>query len=200
LRSKIAADLHDDIGAGLTEISIMGEVIIQRLPESSKQLILSEIQHIGTTSRNLIDSMSDIVWLVNPRRDSLYDLVSRLGDSCKEILTSTGITFKTRNLESLKNVRLNMEYRQHLLLIFKEAINNSLKYSQGSEILLKVELKGKRLNMQLSDNGRGYDSSKEYMGNGLNNMRNRAKQINGTLKINSFPGAGTSIEFDGGIT
>jgi ligand-binding sensor domain-containing protein/two-component sensor histidine kinase len=200
LRGKIAADLHDDIGAGLTEISIMGEVIIQRLPDSSKQLISSEIKNIGTTSRNLINSMTDIVWLVNPRSDSLYDLISRLGDSYKETLTSSGFQFKTQNLESLKNMRLSMEYRQQLLLIFKEAINNSLKYSQGSEMLLKATLRGKRLKMQLSDDGVGFDSSKEFPGNGLNNMKNRANQIGGSLKINSSIDAGTSIEFEGNIT
>ena len=199
LRSKIAADLHDDIGAGLTEISIMGEVIVQKLPQSSKQLIVSEIQNIGATSRNLIDSMSDIVWLVNPRRDSLFDLISRLGDSYKEILTSKDIHFKIQNLESLRNIRLNMEYRQHLLLIFKEAINNSLKYSEGKEILLSVTLRGKKLNMKLIDDGNGFDTQKVPSGNGLRNMEDRAERIAGTLTINSTVGKGTIIEFEGNI-
>ena len=199
LRSKIAADLHDDIGAGLTEISIMGEVIAQKLPQSSKQLIVSEIQNIGTTSRNLIDSMSDIVWLVNPRRDSLFDLISRLGDSYKETLTSRDFHFKTQNLESLRNIRLNMEYRQHLLLIFKEAINNSLKYSGGTEILLSVALRGMKLNMKLIDDGNGFDTHQVSTGNGLKNMEDRAERIGGTLTINSTLGKGTVIEFEGNI-
>jgi two-component sensor histidine kinase len=199
LRSKIAANLHDDIGAGLTEISIMGEVIGQKLPQSSKQLISSEIQKIGATSRGLIDNMSDIVWLVNPRRDSLYDLISRLGDSYTSLLDATNIQFKTQNLDTLKNVRLSMEYRQHLFLIFKEAINNSVKYSQGTEIFLNVVLKGKKLKMQLTDNGRGFEPQSAAKGNGLANMKKRAELIKGTLKIKSIIEKGTEIEFEGNI-
>ena len=199
LRSKIAADLHDDIGAGLTEISIMGEVINQKLPQSSKQLISSEIQKIGAVSRGLIDSMSDIVWLVNPRRDSLYDLISRLGDSYTALLTATNIQFKTQNLDSLRNVRLKMEYRQHLFLIFKEAITNSLKYSRATEIFLNVSLKGRKLTMRLIDNGQGFDTRSAQNGNGLANMTRRAELIKGTLRIKSFIEKGTEIEFEGNI-
>ncbi len=200
LRSKIAADLHDDIGAGLTEISIMGEVITRKLPPESKGLVTPEIERIGTTSRHLIDSMSDIVWLVNPRRDSLYDLISRLGDSFKETIHATDIHFNTQNLESLKNVRLSMEYRQNLFLIFKEALNNSLKYSGAKEISLKVELSGKNLVMQLVDDGNGFVIDEARDGNGLRNMKERAERIKGTLTVGSSPGEGTSVIFKGHIS
>ncbi len=199
LRSKIAADLHDDIGAGLTEISIMGEVITRKLPPDSKDLVTSEIERIGTTSRHLIDSMSDIVWLVSPRRDSLYDLISRVGDSFKETLHAGNIHFRTQNLASLKNVRLSMEYRQNLFLIFKEAMNNSLKYSGAAEISLNVELSGRKLVMQLIDDGKGFDTDQARDGNGLGNMKERAARIGGVLGIESAPGNGTTIEFRGNL-
>jgi two-component sensor histidine kinase len=199
LRSRIAADLHDDIGAGLTEISIMGEIISRKLPGSSKELIDDEIRRIGTSSRNLIDSMSDIVWLVNPKRDSLYDLISRLGDSFKEILHAEGILFKVQNLDSLKNVRLGMEHRQNLYLIFKEAINNSLKYSGASEISLDVSLSHRKLVLRLADNGNGFDPEDVKDGNGLRNMRDRAERIRGNLRIDSSPGSGTEVEFEGNL-
>jgi ligand-binding sensor domain-containing protein/two-component sensor histidine kinase len=199
LRSKIAADLHDDIGAGLTEISIMGEVIASKTPEPAKNIINSDLQKIGDTSRNLIDSMSDIVWLVNPRRDSLFDLVSRLGNTYTELLNSTDIHFKTENLESLKNVRLNMEYRQHLFMIFKEAINNCLKYSEGKEVFLKAVFRRKKLKIQLIDDGKGFDMENTPCGNGIENMKSRAKIIGGSLKVTSQIGKGTIIEFEGNI-
>ena len=199
LRSKIAADLHDDIGAGLTEISIMGEVISRKLPDESKEIVTSEIDRIGTTSRHLIASMSDIVWLVNPKRDSLFDLISRLGDSFKETLHAGDINFTTQNLESLKNIRLSMEYRQNLFLIFKEALNNSLKYSGGSEISLNVDLSGRKLMMQVVDDGKGFDTSQTSDGNGLRNMKDRAARIKGSVTIDSAPGSGTTISFKGNI-
>ena len=199
LRSKIAADLHDDIGAGLTEISIMGEVIAQKIPNQVKQLISSDLQKIGDTSRSLIDSMSDIIWLVNPRRDSLFDLISRLGNTYTELLNTTDIHFKTENLETLKKVRLNMEYRQHLFMIFKEAINNCLKYSEGKEVFLKAVLRGKRLKIQLIDDGKGFDIKNTPCGNGIENMKNRAAIIGGTLRVNSGVGKGTTIEYEGNI-
>ena len=200
LRSKIAADLHDDIGAGLTEISILGEVIAQKLSGPAKPLVTSELQKINATARGLIDSMSHIVWLVNPRRDSLFDLISRLSDSYKELLDSTDIQFKTQNLESLKKVHLKMEHRQHLFMIFHEAINNSVKYSKGTEILLNASLRGKQLTLQLMDNGRGFDVALATAGNGIQNMTERARTIGGELSIISNPDSGTEIRFEGNIS
>ncbi|RKZ18977.1 hypothetical protein DRQ50_03055 [bacterium] len=199
LRSKIAADLHDDIGAGLTEITLMGHIIAQKLPPEPRQLVKSETEKIRTTARTLIVSMSDIVWLVDPGRDSLYDLISRLSDSFSETLRGLDIRFTAENLDSLKSVRLKMEYRQHLLLIFKEAINNSLKYSACTEINLKVELKGSRLTMQLRDDGDGFEIKDDSTGNGLKNMQNRAQRIGGVVSIHSSIGEGTTVEYSGSI-
>jgi ligand-binding sensor domain-containing protein/two-component sensor histidine kinase len=199
LRSKIAADLHDDIGAGLTEISIMGEIITRKLPTESRQLIQAETEKIGTTARGLVTSMSDIVWLVNPHQDSLYDLVSRLSDSFKESLDARNIRFKTESLDSLKSVRLKMEYRQHLLLIFKEAINNSLKYSECAEISLTVSVERRTLKLRLVDDGRGFQVRDDLSGNGLQNMQNRARRIGGSVAIRSSKTDGTSIEYQGPI-
>ena len=199
LRSKIAADLHDDIGAGLTEISMMGHIIAHKLPPEPRQLVQGEIERIRTTARGLIASMSDIVWLVDPERDSLHDLISRLGDSFSETLQALDIRFRAENLESLQSVRLKMEHRQHLLLICKEAINNSLKYSGCTEISLEVELPGNRLTLRLHDNGAGFDLQAGTMGNGLKNMRSRARKIGGTVTISSAAGAGTTVEYSGTI-
>ena len=144
LRTKIAADLHDNIGASLTEISIMGEVLSARLsPEEND--VKSGLNSIAETSRSLVDKMSDIVWLVNPKRDSLYDLILRLKDSYTDLLYHKGISFKSNNLKSLEKISLSMECRQNLYLIFKEAINNSLKHSNCSEITLDANVKGKNL-------------------------------------------------------
>ena len=193
LRTKIAADLHDDIGAGLTEISIMSEVIAQKLPDDQRGPVESELGGITTASRQLVNGMSDIVWLVNPRRDSLHDLIARLGDVYNETLRSTSISLKVRNVESLKSFRLDMERRQHVFLIFKEAINNAIKYGECSEITLDVSTAGGRIEIRLADNGQGFDPAAVSSGNGLANMRERAAKINARVEIDSVAGGGTTI-------
>ena len=111
---------------------------------------------ISDNSRNLIDNMSDIVWLVNPKRDSLYDLILRLRDTYSELSSYTSISFRSENIKSLERVSLSMEHRQHLYLIFKEAINNCITHSSCSEITLDASVRGSKLRMTLKDNGKGF--------------------------------------------
>jgi ligand-binding sensor domain-containing protein/two-component sensor histidine kinase len=198
LRTKLAADLHDNIGSGLTEIAILSEVLSTRLQHESKD-ILKSLKMISTDSRQIIDKMSDIVWLANPKRDSLYDLILRLEDNYSELLSQTNISFKSKNLRSLENVSLTMEHRQHLFLIFKEGINNCITHGSCTEINLNADVKGKTLNMVLEDNGKGFDTAINARGNGLENMKNRAMKIGGDLKIFSSVGYGTKIQFVGYI-
>jgi signal transduction histidine kinase len=193
LRTKIAADLHDDIGAGLTEISIMSEVVAHKLSDEQRELVADELGAIGAASRRLVRGMSDIVWLVNPRRDSLHDLIARLGDTYHETLRAAGIALKIRNLDSLKRIRLSMERRQHVFLICKEAIHNALKYSGGSVINLAVDSGGGKIAIRLTDDGNGFDPSQVAAGNGLANMKDRAARIGAHLEIDAEPGRGTTV-------
>ncbi|MBN1300022.1 MAG: hypothetical protein JW995_02305 [Melioribacteraceae bacterium] len=198
LRTKLAADLHDNIGSSLTEISILSEVIGTRISEE-EDYIKKNLNRISQKSRSLIDKMSDIVWLVNPNRDSLYDLILRLQDTYSELLADTNISLKSENLKSLQRVSLQMEHRQHLFLIFKEAINNSINHSGCSEISLNANVSGKKLIMLLKDNGKGFAMNKGFKGNGLDNMKRRAKMIKGELFIESSPDNGTTIKYIGNI-
>ncbi len=136
LKTKLAADLHDNVGSGLTEISILSELVSRELHNGSSN-VSQNLKSISETSRYLIDNMSDIVWVVNPRRDSLHDLIIRLKDSYNDVLAYKGILLKTTNLDKLENIKLPMEYRQNLYLIFKEGINNSLKHSKSIKSSLK---------------------------------------------------------------
>lgn len=198
LRTKLAADLHDNIGSSLTEISILSEVISTKLFDADKD-VKKNLKRISDKSRNLIDKMSDIVWLVNPKRDSLYDLILRLQDTYSELLADTNISLKSENLKALEKVSLNMEDRQHLFLIFKEAINNSITHAKCTEISLNAKVNGKRLEMVLKDNGTGFNDKKQSSGNGLENMANRAETIRGKLYISSSTDNGTEIKYIGHI-
>ena len=198
LRTKLAADLHDNIGSSLTEISILSEVISSRLKTDDND-ILHNLEKISTKSRKLIDKMSDIVWLVNPQRDSLYDLILRLQDTYADLLSDTEISFRCENLKSLEKVSLSMEHRQHLFLVFKEAINNAVTHSGCTEIFLKANVNGRILKMILLDNGHGFEFNENEIGNGLNNMKTRSKKIGGKLNIKSSVGKGTVVEYIGSI-
>jgi signal transduction histidine kinase len=143
--------------------------------------------------------MSDIVWMVNPSKDSMTDLVSRLRDVFNDVLDARGIAFRTENIHLLKDIKLQMEHRQFLYLIFKEGMNNAVKYSECEEITLKIAVERKKLSITLQDNGQGFDMKNLNAGNGLINMRERAKKIRGDIQIESQLGEGTTIEFIGKI-
>lgn len=198
LKSKLAADLHDNVGSGLTEISILSELIAKDITFSNKEAS-NRSSMISEKARELIDNMSDIVWMVNPKRDSLHDLIVRLKDSYSDFLLYAGISFRTNNLEKLNNVKLPMEYRQNLYLIFKEGINNSIKHSGCSKIILNAYVQGNEIEMKLIDNGDGFIIDNKYLGNGLENMKRRARIIGGSLKFGSEPDTGTVVVFSGKI-
>lgn len=199
LRAKLAADLHDNIGSSLTEIFYLTEFGNLSLKQNDAEAAAGNFAKIGHLSRALVKSMSDIVWLVNPSKDSLYDLIIRLKESYEDLFAASGVGFKTENIKVLESVHLSIEYRQNLFLIFKEAINNSLKYSQGTEIKLDADLSGKNLTLVLTDNGKGFNISEETSGNGLKNIRSRAEDLKAKLEIVSVPGQGTVVKFEGRI-
>lgn len=194
LKTKIASDLHDNVGAGLTEISILSEVASQRLLSANRGES-NELKNISDIARELVDNMSDIVWVVNPQRDSLYDLIIKLKDSYNEFLNSVGISFQVKNIDKTNNVHLSMDYKQNLLLMFKEAINNAIKHSRCSKIVLEANIKDNHIEMILEDDGIGFDESDFNLGNGMRNMENRAKKLKGSIKWNSELNKGTIIHF-----
>ena len=196
LKSKLAADLHDNIGSGLTEISILSEVASRNI-SNDKNKYAADLGKISDLSRQLVDNMSDIVWVVNPKRDSLHDLIIRLKDSYSDVFYSLGISFKTTNVDKIESVILPMDLKQNLYLIFKEAINNAVKHSKCSRIVFDVNFRNDVIEISLIDNGIGFDENTIRYGNGLKNIQNRAAQIGGKIKIKSSPESGTSIRFIG---
>ncbi|MCB9205864.1 MAG: hypothetical protein H6612_12390 [Ignavibacteriales bacterium] len=198
IRTKISTDLHDSIGAGLSEINILSELLNSN-PNNKIEDYKKGVSNISVTARSLVGNMSDIVWLVNPSKDSLKDLLLRLPESYFEIFNQADISFEIKNIDKLNDIRLPMEFRQHLFLIFKEAINNSLKYSNCSNLVLEVIQNGRNFIIKLVDDGIGFDLSNHKSGNGLLNMKERAEKIGGNLQIDSEINEGTTIQFSGNI-
>lgn len=196
LKTRLAADLHDNIGSGLTEISILSELAAfksdSKSPGSQKELKL-----ISDMSRQLVDNMSDIVWVVNPQRDSLHDLIVRLKNYYGETLNSLGISFKVSNLEKLKDIKLPIDFKQNLYLILKEAINNAIKHSKCSTIRLDANARNDVIEVSVTDDGVGIEENPSVYGNGIKNIKQRASSIGGRVKWKSSPEHGTSVKFIG---
>ena len=136
-------------------------------------------------------------FVVNPERDSLYDLIIKLKDSYNDFFNSIGISFKVKNIDKTNDIKLPMDYKQDLLLIFKEGINNCIKHSKCKKIILEANIDGNTIEMILRDDGTGFDEHVVKRGSGLKNIQSRADKMNGIIKWDSAPGNGTVLTFVG---
>ncbi|HRN56821.1 MAG TPA: GAF domain-containing protein [Agriterribacter sp.] len=198
LRSKIARDLHDEIGSTLTSINILSKVAMQEGLEEDKIKIY--LQKIKDNSGNIMERMSDIVWAVNPVNDSFDKVILRMKEFAAEILESAGINYYFSEEGSLDKTQLNLEQRKDIYLIFKEAVNNAVKYSGATEVNVILQKENDRLKMIIIDNGNGFDTEAAYAGNGIKNMQNRAAGMQSVLKMDAIKGTGTTIALEVIIT
>lgn len=141
LRNRLAADLHDDIGASLSQLSVLGEVLHCQLGNADPQ-IKATLTAVCRTSNEAMDAMSQIVWATNPQYDSLTNLISRMRRFASEILPAAGIEFSFQAPHLDLNLPLKSELRRHLFLIFKESLNNIVRHSGGSFASIEFRVKG----------------------------------------------------------
>ena len=191
IRNKIATDLHDDIGSTLNSISVFSEVTKK---DSNKRD--HALQMIGESARKIVDSMSDIVWSINPENDSFDKIIFRMRSLSYHLLKAKKIECSFNADESLAGIKLPMEIRRNFYLIFKEALNNLIKYSQAAQASILISREHGSITCIIRDDGVGFDNTQEYAGNGLGNMRKRAEEIGAVLSIESMIGKGTSIELN----
>ena len=192
VRTRIATDLHDDIGASLTQIAILSEVVYRDMkPENTRSA--EYLSWIASASRELVDSMSDIVWAINPERDHLSDLIQRVRRFTSDSFTARHIAFQFQAPDADSHIKLDADLRRQVFLICKETVTNILRHSAGTEVYIKLSFAENGLTLQISDNGKGFDPAQVNDGLGLISMRERAKKLNGELKVISYPGKGTTI-------
>jgi signal transduction histidine kinase len=194
LRSSISADLHDEIGSGLSEISILSELLKFNL--KNKDELEKGLEHIGETTRSLIERLSDIIWIVNPRKESMKNMVLRIQDNYQEVFYHSDISLNITNIEFLENIILPLEIKQNLYLIIKEAINNSLKYSECNNIDFEVNKRENKLCIEIRDDGKGFEEESSNKGNGLYNIKKRAEKIEAKITIDSTINKGTKIRVE----
>lgn len=193
VRTKIARDLHDDIGSRLSSISIISQSMRKRFHGISK----GETELFGTlsnASKEAMDLMSDIIWSVNPENDKLENLVVRMNEFAAEILEPKEILFRIDVPDELKQAQIPMRSRKDFYLIYKEAVNNLAKYADCKNALIRLEKQNEQISITIEDDGKGFDLNDKFSGNGLKNMRHRADGIGAKLIINSRLGVGTIVK------
>ena len=189
IRNNIASDLHDDIGSTLNSISIYSEVAKQ---QAGKEI--PALDQIGLNSRKIIESMSDIVWTINPENDPFEKIIIRMRSFAYQLLKAKKMEYTFEVDEKLNSIALPMQVRKNFYLVFKEAITNVVKYSEASRVSIDLFEKNKTIMLRIRDNGKGIPVNAQTLGNGLMNMTRRAKEIGGELNIISANDCGTEIE------
>lgn len=191
IRHKIASDLHDDVGSTLSSISIMSDILQSQVENrtNAKEMI----REIGFNARNMLESMDDIIWSVTPINDSFENLVARIQEYAVPLFESKDISFKFTVPHSILQMSIPIEKRHDLFLIAKETVNNLVKHSQCTEANIEFSASRAVLKMRISDNGKGFDTSRNFSRNGLKNMKYRSEKIGGKLTIHSEIDKGTIV-------
>jgi signal transduction histidine kinase/ligand-binding sensor domain-containing protein len=192
LRARIATDLHDDIGSSLSQIAILAEVA-RRRAGSADARVAEPLASIAATSRDLVDAMSDIVWAVNPRTDSLADLTRRMHRFTAETLGGANIALTFSGPPEGVDLQMGADLRREVYLILKESINNVARHSGATRASVDLALVRHELRLTIVDNGRGFDPDAVVDGNGVASMRKRAAAFGGSLTIESTPGRGARV-------
>ncbi|MEN3326752.1 MAG: hypothetical protein V7638_1559 [Acidobacteriota bacterium] len=192
IRTRIASDLHDDVGSGLSQVSILSEVIRRRL--GAEASAGEELSIIGTLSRDLVDSMSDIVWAINPVKDRFSDLSYRMRRLASDVFTAHGVEFVFDVPNPGRDIKLGPEMRRELYLIFKEAVNNVVRHSHCTAVKVALLISDGAVEFSVHDDGEGFDPECASEGNGLANMRLRAKKLGGVFRITNSHGTTVNLK------
>ncbi|NCS88366.1 MAG: hypothetical protein AUK34_12500 [Ignavibacteria bacterium CG2_30_36_16] len=194
-RMRISKDMHDELGAIVTKISLLSEVSKQNTNNSD--LLNKYLTEISETGTELASAMDEIVWAVNPKNDRLDKLIFYIVQFCENIISLTDINFSVTVPDEIEEVPLNAEFRHGVFLIVKEAMNNIIKHSKAQNVVLRIFVIEEHLQIQISDDGIGFKiNSVSQFSNGLKNMQHRAKQCGGKIDYASTPNTGTRVEIE----
>ena len=198
LRLRISRDLHDDIGSTLSSINIFSKVALNKVEKDTE--VSGYLSKIKDSAAHTMESMSDIVWAINPKNDKLEAMMSRMKEFAADICEAKGIDLDFSIPTELEKLSLNLAKRKNLFLVFKEAVNNAVKYSRCNLLQVTFKKSGNKLQMMIRDNGKGFDNTTVTGGNGLRNMKERAEECGGHVQIESIIKKGTSIILEIPIT
>jgi len=201
VRTRIATDLHDDIGSSLTQIAILSEVAQQGIKGNGTAL--EPLKSIAHVSNELVETMSDIVWAINPQKDHLQDLIQRMRRFASDLLSARGINFEFDVPEVAPEIPLGANARREVFLIFKESLTNAVKHAAATHVSIVFDFSNELLTLTIKDNGHGFAPSEisaalfadKKGGHGIFSMKKRAAEMNASFEIGSANGAGTVVTF-----
>jgi signal transduction histidine kinase/ligand-binding sensor domain-containing protein len=196
IRNRIAQDLHDEIGSNLSSISLMSELI--QNDEKINQEASEKIKRIHKVAKGSTQAMRDIVWLTNPASDSLKDLIAKMKEVADNILGKFNLNFDYPKVVS--DINLLPETKRNIFFIYKEALNNIVKHAEAKSVEINFQIEDGTIFLSIKDDGKGFNAAASESGNGLKNIKSRAKEINADLRFESHPGKGTFLELTAHIT
>ena len=192
-RTRIARDIHDDLGTRATQLALQGEVALNILPINSD--LHSQIARIAGNARALVRAMDEVLWAINPRRDTLQEFATFVCSHAQAFFKNSPTQCLLEVEPGLSNVAFDLPYRRNLLFAIKEVLNNVAKHSQATELILEIRRQGNGLTVVVQDNGRGFDPSKIKLDrNGLENINQRMSEAGGSCSLTSQPGKGCRVE------
>ncbi|MBL0355700.1 MAG: tetratricopeptide repeat protein [Chitinophagaceae bacterium] len=190
LRNQIAADLHDEVGSSLSSIHMLSQMATRQGNDATHKDIL---ERMSNNAKETMDKMGDIVWMIKPGESESGSLKQRMQSFAYEICSTRNISTLLQ-LDELEKVKLTMEQRKNIYLIFKEAMNNAVKYSGTEKIEATASLQNNQVILTIRDFGKGFDIDMVKKGNGLENIQHRAKELGGNLSFKSAHGEGTMVK------
>ncbi len=199
IRNRIASDLHDEIGSTLSSISLSSTIIQGKLNGTNTE-VTKLLQQVSSNTDNMMEALSDIVWAINTRNDRFDNVVNRMRAFAIEILEPSDINVQFNISKDISDVHLDMQQRKNIYLIFKEAVNNIVKYAGCKNVLIDIHRQGnKTFVMNIKDDGKGFEvpvlngEEKSLSGNGIRNMKKRSEELGGEMTIDSSHGGGTAL-------
>ena len=196
IRNRIAQDLHDEIGSNLSSISLMSELI--QNDEKINKEASEKIKRIHSVAKGSTQAIRDIVWLTNPSSDSLKDLIVKM----KEVADNSSGKFNLNfdYPQEIPDINLLPETKRNIFFIYKEVMNNIIKHSGAKNVNIRFKIEDYNMLLSIKDDGKGFNINDSFNGNGIKNIKSRAKEINAELKFESSPGNGTILELFSSIT
>ncbi len=191
MRNNISRDLHDEIGSSVSSVNMLSMVAKKQLGEGHP--IAPLLTQIGQSAQNAGDSINDIIWSIHPQNDSIERIVLRMKELAAEMLEPNEIAYQIDFDNQLTQLDIPMQHRRHLFMLYKEALNNLIKYAGCKNAFLSMQVIDKSLVMKMEDDGIGFDIANHKPGNGLINMQQRAAEMKAELIITASPGKGCSI-------